>query len=107
MGDYNKILSATEKCGGTERSQNQMESFRNVINECGIQDMGYVGPSFTWCNQRFDGERIRLRLDRMLATADWMELYCTSKVFHIVESTSDHYALLLTDKQASPNRGKR
>ena len=50
MGDYNEILSATEKCGGLERFQNQMEGFRNVINECGFQDMGYVGPNFTWCN---------------------------------------------------------
>ena len=50
MGDYNEILSATKKCGGLERSQNQMEGFRSVINECGFQDMGYVGPKFTWCN---------------------------------------------------------
>ena len=60
MGDYNEILFATEKCGGLERSQNQMEGFRSVINECGFQDMGYVGPKFTWCNRRSDGERIRL-----------------------------------------------
>ena len=107
MGDYNEILFATEKCGGLERSQNQMEGFRSVINECGFQDMGYVGPKFTWYNRRSDGERIRLRLDTVLSTADWMELYRTSKVFHIVDSTSEHCALLLTDQQASPNRGKR
>ena len=106
-GDYNEILSATEKCGGPERSQNQMEGFRSVINECGFQDMGYVGPKFTWCNRRSDEERIRLRLDRVLATVDWMELYRTSRVFHIVDSTSDHCALLLTNQQASPIRGKR
>ena len=84
-----------------------MEGFRSVINECGFQDMGYVGPKFTWCNRRSDEERIRLRLDRVLTTVDWMELYRTSRVFHIVDSTSDHCALLLTDQQASPIRGKR
>ena len=47
MKDYNEILSTTEKCEGPERSQNQMEGFRNVSNECGFQDMGYVGPKFT------------------------------------------------------------
>ena len=84
-----------------------MEGFRSVINECGFQDMGYVGPKFTWCNRRSDEERIRLRLDRVLTTVDWMELYRTSRVFHIVGSTSDHCALLLIDQQASPNHGKR
>ena len=98
MGDYNEILSATKKCGGLERFQNQMEGFRNVINECGFQDMGYVGPNFTWCNRRSDGERIR----KVLAIAYWMELYCTSKVFHIVDSTSNHCALLLIDNKPHP-----
>ena len=84
-----------------------MKGFRNAINACGFQDMGYEGPNFAWCNRRFEGERIHLRLDRVLATIDWMELYRNSKVYHIVDSTSDHYALLLTDQQAPPNHGKR
>lgn len=84
-----------------------MKGFRNAINVCGFQDMGYEGPNFTWCNRRSEGERIRLRLDRVLATIDWMELYHNSKVYHIVDSTSNHCALLLTDQQAPPNHGKR
>ena len=47
-----------------------MKGFRNAINVCGFQDMGYEGPNFTWCNRRSEGERIRLRLDRVLATVD-------------------------------------
>ena len=67
-----------------------MKGFRNAINVCGFQDMGYERPNFTWCNRRSKGERIRLRLDRVLATVDWMELYHNSKVYHIVDSTSNH-----------------
>ena len=84
-----------------------MKGFRNAINACGFQDMGYEGPNFAWCNRRFEGERIHLRLDRVLATIDWMELYRNSKVYCIVDSTSNHCALLLTNQQALPNHGKR
>lgn len=65
------------------------------------------GLTLLGANRRSDGERICLRFDRVLATVDWMKLYSTLKVYHIVDSTSDHCALLLTDQQASPNRGKR
>ena len=44
-----------------------------------------------------EGEnRMYLRLDRALATPDWVDHYKDVKVHHLVESTSDHYALLIT-----------
>ena len=39
LGDFSEILSATEKAGGPDRSQQQMEGFREVINICNFQDM--------------------------------------------------------------------
>ena len=32
LGDFNEILSATEKAGGLDRPQQQMEGFREAIN---------------------------------------------------------------------------
>ena len=58
MGDFNKILSSFEKWEGPERPQQQMDSFRRVINAYGFLDLGYEGPDFTWCNQRSTRERI-------------------------------------------------
>ena len=44
-----------------------------------------------------EGEnRMYLRLDQDLATPNWVDLYKDVKVHHLVESTSDHYALLIT-----------
>ena len=102
LGDFNKILLATEKAGGLERSQQQMEGFREAINIYGFQEKGYEGPDFTRCNQRHGRGRNELRLDRVLATVDWIEHYQNSRMFHIVESTSDHYAIFLTDQQNPP-----
>ena len=76
-----------------------MEGFRQVVHACGFQDMGFEGPKFTWSNRRSKEERIRLRLDRVLATTKWKEKYRDAKVLHAVESTSNHYAIILTNQQ--------
>ena len=47
FGDFNKILFMEEKFGGVTRSQQQMSSFRNVVDYCGFQDLGYHGLDFT------------------------------------------------------------
>ena len=75
LGDFNEIVSMSEKQGGTQRSQNQMDGFRNVINLCNLRDLGYNGSDFTWCNKREGVDRIYVRLDRVLATDDWRSLF--------------------------------
>jgi len=52
LGDFNEILLATEKARGLERSQQQMEGFREAINIYGFQDLGFEGPDFTWCQKK-------------------------------------------------------
>ena len=106
MGDFNEILSNSEKWGGPERPQQQMEGFRKVVNVCGFIDLGYEGLEFTWCNQRSTRERIRLRLDRVLATTDWKDHYKDTRVLHVVDSTLDHCALVLTNQRNIQGRGK-
>lgn len=47
MGDYNEILQQNEKVGGDSRKFSQMESFRQVLQQTDLRDMGYRGPKFT------------------------------------------------------------
>ena len=86
-----------EKSGGLLRPQSQMEKFRNVVNFYGFKDLGYVGPDFTWCNMKEGDDRMYLRLDRAFATSEWIDKFGEAKVHHIVDSTSDHCALFLSD----------
>ena len=74
-----------------------MEKFRNVVKFCGFKDLGYVGPDFTWCNMKEGDDRMYLRLDRAFATNEWIDKFDEAKVHHIVDSTSDHCALFLSD----------
>ncbi|XP_075645526.1 uncharacterized protein LOC142616592 [Castanea sativa] len=57
--------------------------------------MGYIGPKFTWLYQKTNGEQIRERLDRALATQGWMDVFPNAKLYHLSTSVSDHSPLLL------------
>ena len=45
--DFNKLLKSHEKLGGHLRPYGQMEKFREVLNECGLFDLGFSGNKFT------------------------------------------------------------
>ena len=44
-----------------------MLAFRNVVDECGLMDLGFVGDKFTWKGKRAGGLVLE-RLDRALAS---------------------------------------
>ena len=46
-GDFNETVRQEEKWGGAPRDHNQMQLFRDVIDECSFMDLGYVDPKFT------------------------------------------------------------
>ena len=94
--------------GGVPRPQRQMDGFREVVNICGFKDLGYSGLDFTWCNMQEGENRVYLRLDRALATNDWINHFNGTRVLHLVDSTSDHCALLIVDSLAvQPSRKRR
>ncbi|XP_065615972.1 uncharacterized protein LOC136061730 [Quercus suber] len=67
-GDFNEVTKQCEKLGGALRNHNQMQQFREVIDEWGFMDMGFIGPRFTWARHFQDGRSIWERLDKGLAT---------------------------------------
>ena len=52
-GDFNELLSNSEKWGRRLRPEQQMAHFRQVVDDFGFMDLGFTGPSFTWCNKGF------------------------------------------------------
>ena len=96
IGDFNEITGASEKEGGSDRPRQQMKNFIDTINFCGFHDLGFNGPKFTWRYHQADGMQIRERLDRALATPEWMNLFPEAKLFHLSSSVSDHLPLALS-----------
>lgn len=60
-----------------------------------LQDLGFVGPKFTWCNRRDDGNIIRARLDRALANEEWRGLYPIVRVEVLASRNLDHAPIIL------------
>ncbi|XP_075665534.1 uncharacterized protein LOC142635222 [Castanea sativa] len=81
VGDFNEICRAHKKLGGRLRPLKQMEDFKEVLDECGFQDLGFIGNKFTWCNGHKKGYTIWERLDRAVATTDWVARFQQQKSF--------------------------
>uniref|UniRef100_A0A2N9GPD6 Uncharacterized protein n=1 Tax=Fagus sylvatica TaxID=28930 RepID=A0A2N9GPD6_FAGSY len=90
FGDFNEIVRSSEKSGHRNQSESQMQRFRAVIDECGFLDLGFRGLPFTWCNNRRGRATTWLRLDRFMATNEWIQRFSSAAVDHIECSTSDH-----------------
>jgi hypothetical protein len=94
-GDFNEILHQDEQLGRNERSENQMELFRDCLTDCRLHDLGYSGYDFTWDNRREGADNVQVRLDRATSTSSFLDLFPMTSVEHIPTEESDHMALLV------------
>ncbi|KAA3490345.1 reverse transcriptase [Gossypium australe] len=95
VGDFNEIANYFKKKGGRLRAERKMIEFRMALEDCNLNDLGYVGRWFTWERGKFATSNIRERLDRGIATFDWIQLFSNYKVEHLGHSFSDHCPIFL------------
>ena len=107
FGDFNEIIRQEEKVGGVLRSHNQMQLFREVLDECGFMDLGYVGLKFTWARHFDNGDSIWERLDRGLATNDWFLKFPGTRVHHLRCDSSNHIPIHIVFSGLDPPKRKK
>jgi hypothetical protein len=95
VGDFNEIIRNSKKSGRRNQSERQMQGFWRVIDECGFIDLGFRGFPFTWCNNRRGNATTWLRLDKFMATNEWVVRFHTAVVHHLDSSVSDHKPIWL------------
>uniref|UniRef100_A0A2N9G7B6 Reverse transcriptase domain-containing protein n=1 Tax=Fagus sylvatica TaxID=28930 RepID=A0A2N9G7B6_FAGSY len=95
MGDFNELVRIEEKQGRHARSERQMQLFRDVLDECSFMDLGFTGPRFTWTNNR-PADMTWERLDRVVATPDWLLQFPSAQVHHLEGRWSDHKPVWMT-----------
>jgi hypothetical protein len=102
-GDFNEILFQHEKEGGCPRAQVCMDRFKNAMEDCELEDLGFTGDVFTWRNQQFRADDyIRERLDRALANEEWRQLFPLVHVHNGDPYHSDHRPVIIkTEKRES------
>ena len=101
FGDLNDIMCDTETTS-LNVNKNRMRAVNNYVKQCGLFDLGFSGPAYTWTNMRFSSRPIFERLDRCLANADWCVMFPNTNIFNlpIIHSLSDHAPILIsTDSQ--------
>ena len=105
-GDFNEILKQSEKLGGRMRPLGQMQLFRDILDECGLMDIGFKGSPFTWSKHYNNGVSIWERLDRVMVSYDWFSKFPGARVHHVDSTTSDHKILWIenSDLNCSPRK---
>lgn len=53
-----------------ERNMSMVVDFKQAINDCNLEDLGYMGYLFTWSNRRFMPHFVEKMLDRFLGSKD-------------------------------------
>ncbi|XP_060182470.1 uncharacterized protein LOC132612164 [Lycium barbarum] len=94
-GDFNSILSTEEKMGGIPHGLNKSIPFMECLQDCGLNDIGFSGSRFTWCNERKEENVIWKRLDRMVVNDNWNDVFPISNVIHMPRISSDQCPLLI------------
>ncbi|XP_074336652.1 uncharacterized protein LOC141673815 [Apium graveolens] len=101
------LKGSDEKRGGRRHPYNLLMEFTEVLNECGLHDLGFVGEKFTWERGRGQQHWVQERLDRGVTTQSWRDIFPLAEVQTIEVSTSGHLPLYPNlMKQVYVPRGK-
>uniref|UniRef100_A0A803PIE5 Reverse transcriptase zinc-binding domain-containing protein n=1 Tax=Cannabis sativa TaxID=3483 RepID=A0A803PIE5_CANSA len=52
IGDFNEILSNSNKQGGSLRNESQMVNFCSALTHCSLHELDHNGDDFTWARNR-------------------------------------------------------
>jgi hypothetical protein len=100
-GDFNLIYKVEDK-NNNNYNRAMMGRFRKLIDDLSLRDIPLHGRKFTWSNQL--AAPTLVRLDRVLCTVDWDNLYPNVLLQSAASEDSDHCPLLLGLKDIKPGR---
>ncbi|XP_061363867.1 uncharacterized protein LOC133307381 [Gastrolobium bilobum] len=92
MGDFNAYVEQGDKQGGAVVNWGSVQDFVDYLSDCGLSDLGYTGPKFTW---RRGG--LQERLDRLVVNDNWLLEYPNRSISYIHFHGSDHRPIVLKD----------
>jgi exonuclease III len=90
MGDLNELMYPQDKSNMNYVNYSRMHSFRSLVKDCGLFDLGFNGPGYTWCNKRYSSKPLYERLDRFLANAEWSNLFPNANIYNLPILQGDH-----------------
>ena len=83
LGDFNSVLHPGDRIGGRDIQDAEIRQFAEFINSCEIKEMRSNDPYF-WT-----------RIDKPFVNVYWYDQYDFSHALYMVNSLSDHTALVI------------
>ncbi|XP_061366774.1 uncharacterized protein LOC133309926 [Gastrolobium bilobum] len=96
LGDFNSVLKQCEKVGGMDVCWRSIMEMQDCLDLCGVSDIGFKGPSFTWKKGN-----LQERLDRACANEEWNMAWPNRFLGHLPFFNSDHRPILVSNYQSS------
>ena len=73
-----------------------MEEFQLGLKDARLQDLGFMGPKYTWNNGRPGNEFTMESLDQAVVSMEWSDTWREAGVKVLTCCSSDHLPLLLS-----------
>ncbi|KAI0529210.1 hypothetical protein KFK09_001757 [Dendrobium nobile] len=107
-GDFNCCLNQSEKKGGRRYNFSVgAQEMSEFMVDSDLHDLGFLGPKYTWSNNKSGHSKIWVRLDRILMNSEGLRRAPLAMVKQLVRLTSDHCPLLLNLFAEIPRPGNR
>ncbi|XP_074267046.1 uncharacterized protein LOC141590348 [Silene latifolia] len=88
-GDFNCVLSHSERLGGTSTDA-EIDEFQSCLDACGLVDSPAQGAYYTWNNKQDASTRVFSRLDSVLINSEWSQKMPSLYAHFLPEGTFDH-----------------
>jgi exonuclease III len=96
VGDFNVVRRRDERRGVNEEASTaqvlEMFLFNNFLGEMDLEDLNILGRRFTWYHPN---GRSMSRLDRMLISEEWAQVWGENALWVLPRDVSDHCPLVL------------
>ncbi|KAE8768499.1 hypothetical protein D1007_60027 [Hordeum vulgare] len=84
-----------------------MRAFRDIIDECLFQDLGWTGMEYTWDNGQAGDDNVKARLDRAFGNPELINRFGHTRVRHISTTESHHCFVLVELREHVVARGRQ
>ncbi|KAJ8445042.1 hypothetical protein Cgig2_022562 [Carnegiea gigantea] len=89
-GDFNAVLYKGDRMGGNEIQDHEVQPFSACIYDCGLQEVRYKGPYYTWTNKTMWS-----RIDRALVNTFWFSKFDYGHVNYLDNILSGHTIMVV------------
>ena len=95
VGDFNEVLHAHEKIGGTNGNSSRMQNFSNFIDNYHLLELESFDLTYIWFNKRRDSSSIFEKLNRVLINDQWFYSFKNARVENPPIIGSNHGPIVL------------